>query len=81
MASAFVVGDKFRNKVTELLKNTDSSVPETLRDELEKLLEKSGPTILSFSAARQLKKYLQVEGKNNKTTLFMLCDSICWTVY
>ncbi|XP_028275663.1 transmembrane protein 199 [Parambassis ranga] len=62
MASAFVVGDKFRNKVTELLKNADSSVPETLRDELEKLLEKSEPTILSFSTARQLKKYLQEEG-------------------
>lgn len=61
MASAFVVGDKFRNKVKELLENTDSSLPQTLREELQELLDKR-ETKLSFSTARKLKKYLQDEG-------------------
>ncbi|XP_008291065.1 transmembrane protein 199 [Stegastes partitus] len=61
MASAFVVGDKFRRKVTELLENTDSSPPQTLREELQELLE--NPEIkLSFSTARTLKKYLEDSG-------------------
>ncbi|XP_022070833.1 transmembrane protein 199 [Acanthochromis polyacanthus] len=61
MASAFVVGDKFRNKVTELLENTDSSLPKTLREELQELLDKR-ELKLPFSTARKLKKYLQDEG-------------------
>uniref|UniRef100_A0AAQ5ZZA2 Transmembrane protein 199 n=1 Tax=Amphiprion ocellaris TaxID=80972 RepID=A0AAQ5ZZA2_AMPOC len=61
MASAFVVGDIFRNKVTELLENTDSSLPQTLREELQELLDKR-EIKLSFSTARKLKKYLQDEG-------------------
>ncbi|XP_070685763.1 transmembrane protein 199 [Pempheris klunzingeri] len=64
MASAFVVGDKFRNKVTELLEktDTDSSLPQQLREELVEILEKTEPTTLSFSTARKLKKYLQDKG-------------------
>ncbi|KAM4566872.1 transmembrane protein 199 [Odontesthes bonariensis] len=62
MASSFVVGDTFRKKVTGLLDNTNSCLPQTLREELEELLEKSQPTILSFSTARKLKKYLQDKG-------------------
>ncbi|KAM9358993.1 transmembrane protein 199 [Symphorus nematophorus] len=62
MATAFVVGDKFRNKVTELLEKTDSSLPERLKEELEETLQKPEPTTLSFSTARQLKKYLQDKG-------------------
>lgn len=62
MATAFVVGDKFRNKVTELLEKTDSSLPQRLREELEETLEKPEPTALSFSTARKLKKYLQDKG-------------------
>lgn len=62
MASSFVVGDKFRKRVTELLEKTDSSVPQELREELELLLEKSEPTILPFRVARKLKKYLQDSG-------------------
>uniref|UniRef100_A0A3Q3VYL3 Uncharacterized protein n=1 Tax=Mola mola TaxID=94237 RepID=A0A3Q3VYL3_MOLML len=62
MATAFVVGDKFRNKVTALLGTTDSSLPQRLREELQDILEKPEPTVLSFGAARKLKKYLQDEG-------------------
>ncbi|XP_078102937.1 transmembrane protein 199 [Sander vitreus] len=61
MASAFVVGDKFRNKVTELLEKTDSSLPQRLREKLEETLGAPQPT-LSFSTARTLKKYLQDNG-------------------
>ncbi|KAM9734169.1 transmembrane protein 199 [Menidia menidia] len=62
MASSFVVGDTFRKKVSELLDNKNSRLPQTLRDELEQLLEKSHPTILSFSTARKLKKHLEDAG-------------------
>ncbi|XP_034404780.1 transmembrane protein 199 [Cyclopterus lumpus] len=63
MASAFVLGDKFRDKLTELLEKTDSCLPERLREELEESLGKPEPTILSFSAARTLQKYLQDQGR------------------
>ncbi|TNN34535.1 Transmembrane protein 199 [Liparis tanakae] len=62
MASAFVLGGKFRDKLTELLEKKDSSLPERLRDELEATLGKPEPTVLSFRAARTLQKYLQDEG-------------------
>ncbi|XP_037124149.1 transmembrane protein 199 [Syngnathus acus] len=62
MASAFVVGDQFRNRVSGLLEQTDSSLPEELRTQLGILLEKKGQITLPFSTARQLKKYLQDEG-------------------
>ncbi|XP_049580990.1 transmembrane protein 199 [Syngnathus scovelli] len=62
MASAFVVGDQFRNRVSGLLEQTDSSLPEELRTQLGNLLENKGQITLPFSTARQLKKYLQDEG-------------------
>ncbi|XP_040901678.1 transmembrane protein 199 [Toxotes jaculatrix] len=62
MASSFVVGDQFRNKVTELLQKTDASLPQRLRLELEEILEKPEPATLSFSTARKLKTYLQDTG-------------------
>ncbi|XP_054458036.1 transmembrane protein 199 [Anoplopoma fimbria] len=62
MASAFVVGGKFRNKVTELLENTDSCLPKRLRGELEEILGEPEPRTLSFSTARTLKQYLQDKG-------------------
>ncbi|XP_059186559.1 transmembrane protein 199 [Centropristis striata] len=62
MASSFVVGDKFRNKVTELLEKSDSSLPQTLREELEETVGGAEATILSFSTARRLQKYLQDQG-------------------
>lgn len=63
MASAFVVGDTFRNKVTELLEKSDSSLPQRLREELEETLAKPEPKTLSFSTARKLRKWLQDKGK------------------
>lgn len=63
MATALVVGDRFRNKVTQLLEKTDSALPPRLRDELKETLEKSEPTTLSFSTARKLKQHLQGEGE------------------
>ncbi|XP_029301506.1 transmembrane protein 199 [Cottoperca gobio] len=62
MALAFVAGDTFRNRVTELLEKTDSSLPPTLREELEATIGKEEPTTLPFSTARALKKYLQDKG-------------------
>lgn len=63
MASAFVVGNKFRENVTELIENSDSSLPQHLRQELEETLEKAEPKTLSFGTARKLKKYLQEKGE------------------
>ncbi|XP_020506623.1 transmembrane protein 199 [Labrus bergylta] len=62
MASAFVVGNTFINKVRGLLEDTHSALPKGLREDLEETLKKSEPTTLSFSTARQLKKYLQDKG-------------------
>ncbi|XP_039986706.1 transmembrane protein 199 isoform X2 [Xiphias gladius] len=62
MASSFVVGDQFRNKVTELVEKTGSPLPQRLREEVEEILMKPGPATLSFSTARKLKKYLQDKG-------------------
>lgn len=60
MASAFVVENKFRNKVTEFLEN--ASVPQDLREELGEILENESTTKLSFKTARKLKKHLQDNG-------------------
>nr|XP_057936446.1 transmembrane protein 199 [Doryrhamphus excisus] len=62
MASAFVVGDQFKIRVTELLEKPDSSLPEALRQKLSIMLEKTGQTTLPFSIARQLKTYLKDQG-------------------
>ncbi|XP_071327830.1 transmembrane protein 199 [Trachinotus anak] len=62
MASSFVVGDQFRNKVTELLEKSDSSLPQRLREDLEEILKKPQPATLSFSTARKLKGHLQDGG-------------------
>ncbi|KAG7480028.1 transmembrane protein 199 [Solea senegalensis] len=59
MASSFVVGNQFRDKVTELLEKTDSSLPQRLREELEEIVQKPQPSTLSFTTARKLKNYLQ----------------------
>lgn len=60
MASAFVVGSKFRNKATDLLDK--ASVPQDLREELERILDNESTTKLSFKTARKLKKCLQDNG-------------------
>ncbi|KAK7882820.1 hypothetical protein WMY93_028994 [Mugilogobius chulae] len=57
MASSFVIGDKFRNKASILLKK--DSLPDDLREELEEILESESTPKLSFKTARKLKKYLQ----------------------
>ncbi|KAF0030269.1 hypothetical protein F2P81_017000 [Scophthalmus maximus] len=59
MASSFVVGDRFRAKVTQLLGETDSPLPQRLRGELREILEKPEPATLPFSTARKLKQHLQ----------------------
>ncbi|MED6293292.1 hypothetical protein CHARACLAT_009152 [Characodon lateralis] len=62
MTSSFVVGEKFRVRVTELLGTPDSSLTHELKEELLEILEKPKPTILPFSTARKLKKHLQDKG-------------------
>lgn len=62
MASSFVVGDKFRNRVKELLENQDTCLPQGLKEELKASLE-NPQTLLSFSTARKLKKHMEDKGK------------------
>lgn len=62
MATAFEVGDKFREKARRLLARANSSLPQRLKEDLEKVLDKPEPTIVSFSTLRELKKHLQDEG-------------------
>ncbi|XP_034023668.1 transmembrane protein 199 [Thalassophryne amazonica] len=63
MASAFVVGEKFRNRVTQLLLKTESPLSGDLREELEEIIGRTGPTTtLSFITARKLHKHLQGAG-------------------
>ena len=86
MASAFLVGDKFRNRVAELLEKTDSSLPQGLREELEVILEKTEPTTLPFSTARKFKKHLQDEG-DDKSFICLTCsvtngaEQVMWSYY
>lgn len=78
MASAFVVGDKFRNKVTHLLGKSESALPRALGEELEEVLEKPEPTILPFSTARKIKKYLQDNGEKRKNKILnYVCVCVC----
>lgn len=65
MASSFVVGDKFRNRVTELLENQDVSLPQGLKEELRRFLENPELTLMSFSTARELKKHIEARGELN----------------
>ncbi|KAK2846840.1 hypothetical protein Q5P01_009839 [Channa striata] len=62
MASSFVVGEKFRQKVTELLAQRESCLPQQLKEDLEEIVGQSEPATLPFSTARTLKKYLQEKG-------------------
>uniref|UniRef100_A0A1A7YRS7 Transmembrane protein 199 n=1 Tax=Iconisemion striatum TaxID=60296 RepID=A0A1A7YRS7_9TELE len=59
MASSFIIGEKFRHRVRELLKNPKSSLPQELKEELVGFLEKSHSPIISFQTARRLHKHLQ----------------------
>lgn len=71
MASSFVVGDKFREKVKELFEK-DSSVPADLLEQLEPILEGEGESRIPFSAVRKLNAYLQSNGKE-QTVLYDRC--------
>lgn len=62
MASSFVVGDKFREKVKELF-NKESSVPADLLEELEPILDGDGESRILFKTVRKLNTYLQNNGK------------------
>uniref|UniRef100_A0A3Q2NNE0 Transmembrane protein 199 n=1 Tax=Fundulus heteroclitus TaxID=8078 RepID=A0A3Q2NNE0_FUNHE len=62
MSSSFVVGEKFRIRVTELLESPTSSLSQELKEELVAILENPQPTTLPFSTARKLKKHLQDKG-------------------
>lgn len=62
MATAFEVGDKFREKARQLLARANSSLPHQLKDDLEKVLDKPQPTVVSFNILRDLKKHLKDEG-------------------
>lgn len=66
MARAFVVGDKFRTKVRQLLEKDDSALPPRLREELKETLAQAEPATLAFSTARKLRQYLQEEGKQQR---------------
>ncbi|XP_012691639.1 transmembrane protein 199 [Clupea harengus] len=61
MASSFVVGVKFREKVKELL-DKESSVPTDLFEELEPILDGDGESSIRFKTVRKLNTYLQNHG-------------------
>lgn len=67
MATAFEVGDKFKEKARQLLAKANSSLPQQLRKDLEDLLEKPQPTVVSFNTLRDLKKHLKDEGLSSVT--------------
>lgn len=62
MATAFEVGEKFREKARQLLERANSPLPQQLREDLENVLEKPQPTVVSFNTLRELKKHLKDEG-------------------
>ncbi|KAJ7990275.1 hypothetical protein DPEC_G00298630 [Dallia pectoralis] len=62
MASSFVIGHTFRERVSKLLEE-GTSVPTELRKELEHIIEQGQSPILSFRVARKLHTYLQDNGR------------------
>ncbi|XP_010892113.2 transmembrane protein 199 [Esox lucius] len=63
MASSFIIGHTFRDRVSKLLKKEGVSVPTELRKELEHIIEQEQSPILSFRTARTFHKYLQDNGQ------------------
>lgn len=61
MASSFVTGCLFRERVNDLM-DKDMSFPKDLKEELVRILGKDEPSILCFRTARRLQKYLQRSG-------------------
>ncbi|XP_029536457.2 transmembrane protein 199-like isoform X2 [Oncorhynchus nerka] len=58
MASSFVIGNTFRERVRDLLEKDEASVPTELQKELEDILQREQPSTLSFRTARKLHKCL-----------------------
>ncbi|KAL2096460.1 hypothetical protein ACEWY4_008608 [Coilia grayii] len=61
MASSFVVGDKFKKRVKELL-DKESSVPTDLLQDLEPVLNEDEESRVSFKTVRKLNTFLQNNG-------------------
>lgn len=76
MATAFEVGEKFREKARQLLARANSPLPQQLREDLENVLEKPQPTVVSFNTLRELKKHLKDEGLS-----FVLTDDSLSSIY
>ncbi|XP_020363348.1 transmembrane protein 199 [Oncorhynchus kisutch] len=63
MASSFVIGNTFRERVRDLLEKDEASVPTELQKELEDILQREQPLTLSFRTARKLHKCLLDNGQ------------------
>ncbi|XP_024300407.2 transmembrane protein 199 [Oncorhynchus tshawytscha] len=63
MASSFVIGNTFRERVRDLLEKDEASVPTELQKELEDILQREQPSTLSFRTARKLHKCLLDNGQ------------------
>ncbi|XP_070982606.1 transmembrane protein 199-like [Oncorhynchus clarkii lewisi] len=63
MASSFVIGNTFRERVRDFLEKDDASVPTELQKELEDILQREQPSTLSFRTARKLHKCLLDNGQ------------------
>ncbi|XP_071215251.1 transmembrane protein 199-like isoform X2 [Salvelinus alpinus] len=63
MASSFVIGNTFRERVRDLLEKDEASVPTELQNELEDILQQEQPSTLSFRTARKLHKCLLDNGQ------------------
>ncbi|XP_055752204.1 transmembrane protein 199-like [Salvelinus fontinalis] len=63
MASSFVIGNTFRERVRDLLEKDEASVSTELQNELEDILQQEQPSTLSFRTARKLHKCLLDNGQ------------------
>ncbi|XP_064830460.1 transmembrane protein 199-like [Oncorhynchus masou masou] len=63
MASSFVIGNTFRERVRDLLEKDEASVPTELQKELEDILQREQPSTLSFRTARKFHKCLLDNGQ------------------
>ncbi|XP_046891506.1 transmembrane protein 199 [Hypomesus transpacificus] len=62
MASSFVIGAKFRERLNDFLGQSNLTVPPELREELRNIVEKEEPSTLTFRTARTIHKCLQENG-------------------
>lgn len=79
MASSFVIGNTFRERVRDLLEKDEASVPTELQKELEDILQQEQPSTLSFRTARKLHKCLLDNGMYKHSYINIVAKVIHFT--